>query len=89
MVFFFFSFSALLNRLGIKMANESNTEEGVNKVEFIAREDVASDPDDCTDDSADDCEDTHGDELADEEALARINELTARLDHGPLIKTAC
>ena len=68
------------------MANE---EEGVNKVELIAREDVASDPDDCTDDSADDCDGTHGDELADEEALARINELTARLDHGSLTKTAC
>jgi hypothetical protein len=71
------------------MANESSTEKGVNKVELIAREDVASDPDDCTDDSADDWGGTQGDELANEEALARINELTARLDHGPLIKTAC
>jgi hypothetical protein len=85
-IFVFFTLKS--NKKRNDMANESN-EEGVNKVELIAREDVASDPDDCTDDSADDCEDTQGDELADEEALARINELTARLDHGPLIKTAC
>jgi len=70
------------------MSNESSTEEGVNQMELLAREAAASDPDDCTDDSADDCDDTQGDELADEEALARINELTARLDHGPLVKTA-